>query len=45
MLVAAFFIYSWVADSGKPKDVGPDLTGAMILLLITFFFERLRKSR
>jgi hypothetical protein len=45
VLVAAFFIYSWVADSGKPKDVGPDLTGAMILLLITFFFERLRKSR
>ncbi|MBI4657256.1 MAG: hypothetical protein HY735_00145 [Verrucomicrobia bacterium] len=45
LLVAGYFIYAWATRSGKPEDVGPDLTGAMILLLISFFFERLRKSR
>lgn len=43
--VATYCIYTWAKKPAKPEDVGPDLTGAMIGLLIAFFFERLRKSR
>ena len=45
VLVAAYCIYTWLAQSGTPKDVGPNLAEAVIFMVIMFFVERLRKSR
>lgn len=42
---AAYCVCAWMAKEGKPEDVGPDLTGAMIGIGVAFFLERLRKSR
>lgn len=45
LFVFGYCIFAWRSKSGRPEDVGPDLSGAMIVLLITFAFERLRKPR
>lgn len=45
VMVFGYCIFAWRLKSGRPEDVGPDLSGAMIILLITFAFERLRKPR
>jgi hypothetical protein len=44
-LVFVYCINAWRLKSGRAEDVGPDLSGAMIVMLITFAFERLRKPR
>jgi hypothetical protein len=44
-LIFSYSIYAWVANAWSPKDLGSSMASRVIILFITFTFERLRKSK
>lgn len=45
LLIGGYCLFTWLTNRAKPEDLGPELSGAVMVLVITYFMERLRKPR